>query len=35
MIVSGAGLKGIELTSEAEVYAFCAWLKIRALAKAA
>lgn len=35
MIVSGAGLKGIELKSEAEVLAFCAWLSLHLAAKAA
>lgn len=35
MIVSGAGLKGIALQSEAEVIAFCKWLAIHLAAKAA
>lgn len=35
MIVSGAGLRGIELKSEAEVLAFCAWLAIHLAGKAA
>lgn len=35
MIVSGAGLKGIKLQSEAEIRAFCAWLKLHQAAKAA
>lgn len=35
MVVSGAGLKGIELHSEAEVIAFCAWLTLHLAGKAA